>query len=193
MKMRACIVAVLIGGLGGGACAQAAAPHMDAQAEQDRIRAARQLRSVELDERAKRCNGTFAVTQCLAEVRSERLSMDAMMDKRERALTDSQRETQSREQLERVRLKQEEHDLKLARQNLVQSPRSAEKPKQSSPVPTTVRQLAKSKDPVVSVAQRQINQQQYVKRQQAAEEKRAAVKERVAKISKPSASLPLPP
>ena len=73
------------------------------KASRDDIEAARQTQAQTFDERARRCEDAFAVTQCLIRVRSDKLAAQTVLDRRERQLNDLERLRRAQEQLERVR------------------------------------------------------------------------------------------
>ncbi|OYU44650.1 MAG: hypothetical protein CFE44_11800 [Burkholderiales bacterium PBB4] len=129
----------------------------------------------------------------MANVRLERLAMDAMLDRRERALKDVRRETQAREQLERVRQKEEEHALKLAAAGRKEGISQVEKPMKAPLAPAALRAPQSPQKPVLSELQREVKLQEFVKKQQAAHDKRIAVNARIKERDKPSVPLPRPP
>lgn len=192
---RKLCAAVLIAAIHGLVHAQVSTAGPYSDTSRTEIEAARKTQAQTVDERSRRCEATFAVTQCLTRVRSDKLAAQATLDRRERQLNDMQRLSQAKEQRERSLQKQAEHQAKLASQ----ASAAAERREASAPIASQVKPsgtpLAAKTVPSIqlSQAQRNANRQEFQRQQLEAEMRRKAVQARVKANAKPAATLPLPP
>ena len=158
------------------------------------IELARRDQAQWFDEQASRCETTFAVTQCLARVRTERLAVEAALNRRERQLNDIQRSKQAKEQLERIQLKQLEHQAKLKSQARAAEDRRGANEATIKAKPTAAPPVSKTpRSAELSVAQRKANRQEFQRRQEEADARRKEVAARVKANTKPAPTLPAPP
>lgn len=179
----------------GLALAQASGDSPYSNATRTEIESARQTQIQIFDEKTRICDTTFAVTQCLTRVRADKLAAQAMLNRRERQLNETERLNRAKEQLERSQYKQAEHRSKLTSQALV----TAEAPQISAPLaskvmPTGVPVAARDK-PSNQLSQelRNANRQEFRRQQQEADERRTTVDARIKAKSKPAMTLALPP
>jgi hypothetical protein len=176
------------------AMAFANGPQLYANANRTELEAARRAQTEVFEERDRRCYATFAVTQCLNRVQSERLAAQAELNRRERHLNDVQRAQQAQEQRERTEKKLAERNAKfseLASRNADPGvPRLMKKSNEPVAAPRPTREVRSTN---LSAEARATNRKEYEQRQLQAQEKRQMVNERIKAATKPAKALPLPP
>ncbi len=160
--------------------------------ERAAIEEARRVQTESLDARAKDCLQKFAITRCLNQVSSERLTMQRQLKQREEVLNDAQRHKRGLEQTERSREKAQAHAQKI------ESMASAPKTRTSLPKPpprpggTLSTRISSEPKSVLTDQQRIENARDYERKQTQALAKRAEVARRVLEKGAPRASLPAP-
>lgn len=147
------------------------------------------------DGKVRNCESAFAVSECLKQVRLQRLAALAVLNRLERQLGDRERSHLAEQQIEISRRKQTEHTAKL-----IDHARKSNEPKRADetiPIPTKSpgAPLGPRPEPSMqlSTAQRFHNHQDFQRKQDEAQERRKAAIARLKVNAKPSAPLPVPP
>lgn len=147
------------------------------------------------DGKVRNCESAFAVSECLTQVRLQRLAALAVLNRLERQLNDSDRSQLAEQQLEISRRKQSEHTAKLIDQE-----RGSNKSKDANQsIPILVKSsgaplvLRAEPSTQLSSAQRLHNRQDFQRKQDEAQERRKAAIARLKVNTKPAAPLPVPP
>jgi hypothetical protein len=171
--------------------AQDAPDNSTADKERAAIEETRRIYTEKLDAQAKLCEHKFAVTGCLALVRSERLGMEAQLKQREEILNDAQRQQRAQEQLERSREKARAHAQKMESPPAVSEPRSSS-PK-APPKPGDLVLPRSAPAPQFTEQERSANARDYMQKQAQANAKREELAKKIKDKGPSSApSLPTP-
>ena len=159
------------------------------------VKGERNAQTEYFDGKVRNCESAFAVSECLTQVRLQRLAVLAVLNRHERQLNDSDRSQLAEQQLEISRRKQTEHTAKL-----IEQARGSNKPKGADQsIPTLVKssgaKLVPRAEPStqLSSAQRLQNSQDFQRKQDEAKERRKAAIARFKRNTKPAAPLPVPP
>ena len=147
------------------------------------------------DGKVRNCESAFAVSECLSQVRLQRLAALALLNRLERLLNDSERSQLAEQQIEISRRKQTEHTARLI--DYARGSNESKVADQSIPIPskspgTPLGPKAKP-SMQLSTAQRLQNRQDFLRKQDEAQERRKAAVARFEVNVKPAAPLPVPP
>lgn len=196
LRSRCCTgLVVFLVSLQGMSWAQMSQLNTQSDPSRAQIEGDRKAQAEYFDGKVRNCESGFAVSECLTQVRLQRLAALAALNRLERQLNDSDRSQLAEQQLEISRRKQTEHTAKL-----IEQARGSNKPKgadQSIPilVKSSGATLVPRTEPStqLSSAQRLQNSQDFQRKQDEAQERRKAAIARLKVNAKTAAPLPVAP